>query len=295
MKSNNYDGDKLRNDMSIDLSLSHIIAEKFGVLASINQRLLDGKFLPNQSSLGLDYLLSPSKNYHLKGSIGKSIQLPSLNDLYWVPGGNPDLKPENSFNSELSFSISENVGRNMSIESELTLFRSSIKDMIVWLPLNASVWQPQNLNNVVSKGIEIYSRYSYSSGINRLFITLNYSFTDARKTNSTSGNDESVDKQLIYVPRNSGSIRIKYNYGKLSSEWWTVYTGARFIASDNSEKLDSYLLHNFSLRINLGNRKLEFNPGLSVDNIFANRYINVVAYPMPMRSFRLSASVKFGN
>jgi len=295
VNSNNYFDIKRRNDLSVDFAFDKVFFNSLGVHASAGQRILESEILPFQASLGLDYKVLPGENLHIKGSVGKAVQVPTLNDLYWIPGGNPDLTTESSFNSELSSSMAFNTGNSSAIGAEITVFRSSIKGMIVWLPLNGSIWQPRNMNNIESQGLEFEANFFYSSGEHNLKTWLNYSLTDVRKTNKTYVNDESVNKQLIYVPRNSGSLRLSYSYSKLSAEWRTVYTGKRFISSDNSEYLSSYTLHNCSLGMYGGKGKLKIRTALMIDNIFAHSYVNVIAYPMPLRSYRISLNLNFGN
>ena len=42
------------------------------------------------------------KEFLLKGSVAKLYRVPTLNDLYWKPGGNPDLKPESGLTESVS-------------------------------------------------------------------------------------------------------------------------------------------------------------------------------------------------
>lgn len=293
VSSNNYTEIITRNKQSIDLSLSKTYFSRLALLASISQSVMDGDLLALQSSLGFDFKIIPDKNYHLKGSFGKSAQVPTLNDLYWVPGGNPDLKTESSMNSELSYAMGFNIGDKSLIRTELTAYRSKIEDMIVWQPLSASVWQPQNLNRVVSRGMELNNTFRYISGKHKAGLILGYALTVARKTNLSSINDLAVDKQLIYVPKHTGSLRLEYTYSRLKTSWWMIYTGKRYIASDNSESLPDYILNNCSVSLAPGKGRIKIYPGLSVYNIFATSYTNIIAYPMPMRSYRFTLSFKF--
>ena len=41
----------------------------------------------------------------LFASIGRNYHIPSMNDLYWVPGGNPDLLAEDAWNGELGLEM----------------------------------------------------------------------------------------------------------------------------------------------------------------------------------------------
>lgn len=41
-----------------------------------------------------DWLLSKRGNLVAKASVSRNFRFPTLNDLYFLPGGNPDLKNE---------------------------------------------------------------------------------------------------------------------------------------------------------------------------------------------------------
>ena len=42
------------------------------------------------------------KELKLKGSTAYNYRFPSMNDLYWRPGGNPDVKPEEGYSYDAS-------------------------------------------------------------------------------------------------------------------------------------------------------------------------------------------------
>ena len=56
-----------------------------------------------------DYVLSEIYN-NLKGSeieyhYGTGFRYPTFNDLYWQPGGNPDLEPEKSWYQTIKYKL----------------------------------------------------------------------------------------------------------------------------------------------------------------------------------------------
>ena len=54
--------------------------------------IYDNKVIGFIPSLGTEYLIGAKRNYALKMNLSRNYHQPGLNDLYWFPGGNPDLK-----------------------------------------------------------------------------------------------------------------------------------------------------------------------------------------------------------
>jgi vitamin B12 transporter len=123
---------------------------KFGHLAlnlSARQAWVDQSSIPLTSSFGLRYL---KDKWDLHASIAKMYRLPTLNDLYWNPGGNADLKPEEGWMWDAGLNL-----RDEPIEVGLTYFWNRYQDMIVWQPTDMGYWSPLNRNLLSNQGIEL--------------------------------------------------------------------------------------------------------------------------------------------
>ena len=69
------------------------------VQADLRQEFVFRPSPPLTPKLGLELeLLKNSLTLH--GSIGRNYHIPSMNDLFWVPGGNRNLKPEDAISYE---------------------------------------------------------------------------------------------------------------------------------------------------------------------------------------------------
>jgi outer membrane cobalamin receptor len=295
VNTNNYENAIDRNQISVEASMSKVILDRVGLYVSLNQEILDNKLLSLSPSLGLDVSLVEDHDYHIKGNIGRSNHLPTLNDLYWLPGGNPDLKTETAGNVELTFSFRDNLFRILQISSSITAYYSSIDNMIVWLPESGFVWSPQNILKVRSRGIEIDNVIDYRIENHVFKLFYSYYFTDVSRQNSLGADDQSAGKQLVYVPKSMASVSFLYGYNDFRVSWRSSYTGIRYTTDDNSESLSSYWLSDLSIKYQFSLESVSFDAGLSCNNLFNVDYQNVVNYPMPWRSFTLSLSFKFGN
>ena len=69
------------------------------------------------------------KPLKLKVNAAKVYRLPTLNDLYWSPGGNPNLKPEEGFTYEGSFELKIPY-HHFLLETEMTYFNKNITNWI---------------------------------------------------------------------------------------------------------------------------------------------------------------------
>jgi iron complex outermembrane receptor protein len=87
------------------------------------------------------------------GSIARNSHTPTLNDLYFIPGGNPNLRSENGIQTEIGCT-KEFLVCQIHLRTGISLFHSGIKDWIVWLPTFQGYWEPMNVEKVVSKGLE---------------------------------------------------------------------------------------------------------------------------------------------
>ena len=73
-------------------------------------------------SLGSSYQFN--KLYNLKLNVSRNFRIPTFNDLYWETGGNPDLKPESSYQAEIG-----NVFTFKDISLTQTFYYIKIKDL----------------------------------------------------------------------------------------------------------------------------------------------------------------------
>ena len=100
----------------------------------------------------------------LKASNGYNHRTPTLNDLYWNPGGNPDLKDETGFSYDVSLSSNSAIGL-FKFDSEITYYRMDVKNWIMWVPKgNGYIWEPVNFSDVVSQGIEFDLKVELPTG-----------------------------------------------------------------------------------------------------------------------------------
>ena len=91
----------------------------------------------------------------VKASVSRNYRFPTLNDLYFLPGGNPDLKNEHGFSYDAG--VSFDVGKKgvYKLGGSASWFDSYIDDWIIWLPTTKGFFSPRNVKKVHAYGVEV--------------------------------------------------------------------------------------------------------------------------------------------
>ncbi|MEG1763326.1 MAG: TonB-dependent receptor plug domain-containing protein, partial [Bacteroidales bacterium] len=293
-KSNYYQALHSRLQIGIYAQADYQVVSRLRLYALLREELVDRKLQIPLPTLGLDYQLLQQERLFFKFSTSLNQHLPTLNDLYWQPGGNPNLKTEKSFAVEGGFSYAKSWQETWTLETDLTAYYSYINNWILWQPLNASVlWSPINLKEVMSSGLEAQLNVSYQFGPliknKRWKASEQAGYTFSRSINQKElfGGDQSVGKQLMYVP-----FHVLYSQTSVSSPWfytsWQInFVGERFVNSSNTQSLAAYCLNDFSLGQNFKYKKWGFSVEAKITNIFNTTYESVPWQPMPGRGYHL--------
>jgi iron complex outermembrane receptor protein len=221
----------------------------------------------------------------------KNVHFPNLNDLYWVPGGNPNLAPEKSVNGEFNIHKEGEAFHFMNYEMEAAVFYGEVDNWILWQPTDKSYWEAQNIKAVTHSGMDV--SLSLSKKIN----SWTYKFQSGYQFVSAINKDvedESLNKQLIYTPKHLGNAlaRIDYNKGWLQANY--TYTGKRYITTSNTSYLPAYDLINVSGGAEIkmkGTKGILFQ--LDVNNVLGKEYMSVAYRAMPGINFQLYVKYVF--
>ena len=261
-----------------------------------NRTMLVGETFKNLApGIGTQIKLLNKEDLFFKANAGINYHYPTFNDLYWNPGGNEDLKPEYAKMLESGLSFSKPI-RKTTIKTGVTAFYSYVYDWIIWLPTDLGYWSPMNLKEVKNKGIE--TELNLTVHINKLKIigNLNYAYTQSTNMKADNDHDNSLNKQLIYVPYHKLSNSIQLHYKKMILAYTYNYTSERFITSDNNW----YLPANFISSVSISNRFVvhptwNVSGTFKVTNILGQEYQSIANRPMPGRNYLLSIIVNFNK
>ncbi len=253
----------------------------------------DYQFIPY---LGFDILLSKTEKLKLKGNIARNYHQPALNDLYWQPGGNLDLKAESGISTELGLEYKKALDRHQ-LKAEVTAYASEIKNWIMWIPSYKGYWEARNIREVSADGIEFsLSLQGKVHGINYRLMG-NYAYTrSVNKGDPLNWGDESIGKQLPYVPLHSGNALISLSWRGYTLSWQNNSYSERFTTSSNDvsrrDWLYPYYMNNLSMGKEFDIRKVDIALRLSIYNLFNESYHSVLYRPMPGRNYMLILMIK---
>ena len=273
--------------------------ERLGLSATLREEMFGDRFAPLIPALFADMLVSRTGNIMLKASATRNHKFPTLNDLYFLPGGNPNLKSEHgwSYDAGASFAFGSKRWCPMSVSGSVSWFDSRIDDWIIWLPTTKGFFSPRNVKRVHAYGIESKLNLACEP-IRDWVVDLNatYSWTPSiNQGDKVSAADQSVGKQLPYIPRHSATLTGRLTWKSWSFLYKWAFYSERYTMSSNeytiTGHLPAYYMSNISLEKSLHFRPVDLQLKLAVNNLFNEDYLSVLSRPMPGTNFEFFISI----
>ncbi|WP_340114154.1 TonB-dependent receptor [Maribellus mangrovi] len=266
---------------------------KLSLTLNLRQGFVTDFNVPFTPSVGLNYLVVSKEYWVLRflGSVARSYRVPTFNDRFWIPGGNPDLDSEKGINYELGTKWSYCNG-DISGNLKINGFYLNIEDWILWKN-GGSFWYAENVQKVKSRGLEVMTAWSYKLFGLPATSGLNYSLTSTKRIESQN-NTNAINRQMEYVPLHSGNCFTTIQWNDLDFTIDGSYTGEQYIDEEDRNVLDAYILFNtsvaYDLEINSANRFIITG---AVNNLLDVDYQSSWGYAMPGISYRLGLTYKF--
>ncbi|MBE3084959.1 MAG: TonB-dependent receptor [Bacteroidetes bacterium] len=289
IESNNYNESVRHNNASVTLSAERKKGKRFGAVILVRETLDDKLFLVPDFSAGFEFRVIRGEEHFLKLNSSRNSRIPSMNDCFWNPGGNPDLKNEYAYSYEIGYKLDHQISQSVTLSSELDYYNNYIRDMIQWRPGESYFWVADNIGSVNSSGFE--SSLSVKYLLNNLSVNLNvgYSYTRAREINN--GASETAGKQLIYIPENQANSSLHVAYKNFYTTLVTNFTGRTYTTADNSGFLQGYTINNFTSGMKFNFKKNFIDLRFKIENIFDTSYKTIAYYPQPGRTYFLILSL----
>jgi iron complex outermembrane receptor protein len=229
-----------------------------------------------------------SKHISTSFGVSRNFRVPTMNDRYWIPGGNPDLKPESSWNLEAGVKFNMHTGDLVKSVIALNLYSLMIDNMIQWVPISATLWTPQNVQKVWSRGVEVSSRSDWKyAGLNGYF-RFGYIYSPSTYKETADNQTDIIDKQLIYIPLHKVQETFFIGKGLYYTQFSFTLTGKRYVQSNNEKSLPAYTLFDWYAGTTLKTKKVNFRFQGAIRNVLNVTYQSVLYYPEPGRSFSIS-------
>ena len=284
---------KARPELSGSVSAKWRPTDRVGVSIVLREDMYGTEWTPLIPAFFVDGLLSKRGNIIAKASVSRNYRFPTLNDLYFLPGGNPDLRSERgwTYDGGLSFAIGkEGI---YSLSGSATWFESFIKDWIIWLPTTKGFFSPENIKDVHAYGIELKGNLDVALGKEwQMGVNATLSWTPSiNEGEPRTPADRSVGKQLPYVPEYSSTITGRLSWRSWSFLYKWCYYSERFTMSSNdislTGKLPPYFMSNISLERTLSFKWADLSLKGAVNNLFNEEYLSVLSRPMPGINFEI--------
>jgi vitamin B12 transporter len=290
-----YETTYLRNVFSASLAGSYNPARRMKLILQARQTVVTGTTTVPELTAGATYLLSENGRHVIKASMSRNSKLPCLNDLYWMPGGNPDLMPERSAGGEAGYSFLTIAPSGLRNSFDITLHASRVNDLIQWVPGEEGIWSAENVSSVNVRGIEGRAGAELPVNNGNINAYINYAFTRSEVASSEMTDDPSVGKQLIYTPLHVLNFNTTAGWKFVRAGITAAYESRRYTTSDNGEWLPGCFLADANLGAVAKIRKSLMTVDLKVNNIFNTSAESVQYYPMPLRTYTLKMKFTFSG
>lgn len=232
----------------------------------------------NSHYLGVGRSLNPE--WVLAASYGTAFKAPTFNDLYfpYVPflgGGNPNLKPEEASNREISLRYETG-----SIRGHLTHFDNRIQNLIQWADdgTGTDTWIPFNVAAARIRGNEFGLSIDEKSWLHRVNLT----FQDPK--------DEQTGRQLTSRAKGFATLASLYRTPTYSVGAELRLVGERYYGASATTRMSGYNLLNLTAEYRLAKDWMWFG---RVDNALDRQYAMAYTVSTPANPYRVVGRAVF--
>lgn len=247
---------------------------------------------------GSRHAISPSVDFRMRvidgldivGFARRAYRVPMFNELYYVGYGNPDLKPEDAWLTDLGVDFHRQVSRTWNLKAKVDGFYNILSNKITSAPTaeDPNIWLPYNIGKVCAIGLDLVTGTDFTYGEWKGEMDLRYSYQSAVDRTPDS---YSYGQQIPYIAKHTVTASVKASWkGYELNPRWVLKSGRNDATGNLADwnTLDVTLSKTFRLR---GPLSLGIN--IAAKNLLDCRYELVSGYPMPGRSFIGGVEMKF--
>jgi len=289
---------KGRFEESLSTSLRWRPLDIFSLGGVIREEVYGKDIVSPIPALFADVVLYRPWNLVLKASFARNYRYPSMDDLYFQPGGNPDLKPEKgiTYDGGVEWGIRHQYWM---LKGNVTAFNSFISDWILWTPNHKGYWVPSNVKKVHNYGIEASAQGEVMLSQNwKATLSANFAYTPSiNRGEEINSNDASYGKQLCYVPLVSSNFRAQLQWKQWTLTYQWVHYGRRYTTTNNeigyiTGELIPYYTSDVSLERSFSWKHFDLSTKLLCNNLLDDEYQTVLSRPLPGRNFELFIQIR---
>ncbi len=214
-------------------------------------------------------------------------RLPDFNELYWRPGGNETLQPEQARSLSLSLRWLRSLSARWQWEWLGKFTRRTADNFIQWLPAEGLSWSPRNIRKLQSWNAEAGLVLEYRRRLTSRW-QVTWALADARVS---QGEGAASWSQAWYTPRHVLSGAHEVAFGRWNFQYALYYCAARYYDFINT--LPAYTTVDTQVSYRWENDRYALSFLLSVSNLSNTQYQSVRAYAMPGRVIGTGISIQY--
>ena len=220
----------------------------------------------------------------------RAYRVPTFNELYYVGYGNPELRPEDAWLTDVGVDFNRSIAGGWTFKAKLDGFANFLTDKIISAPSpeDPNIWAPYNIGKVRSLGLDLAAGFVWQSTDCRCAFDAKYTLLSATDRTPDS---YSLGQQIPYIAKHTVVLNAEASWkGWSLIPVWQLRSGR----SDGYGDLDDWNTLDLTLAKDIKLSKTgPLSVKLSVRNMFDNRYEVSSGYPMPGRSIIGGLEYKF--
>lgn len=262
--------------------------------AAMRQEILK-KYIRPQFSTMISYT-DKRKIFTTSFSYADKFRLPDFNDLYWQPGGNKDLLPEDGFMVEYNFNLHPiKSSSKYQLNFSNSIYYSIINNNIVWSPIASGLYTPQNIKKTKHYGLESTLENTVKwNGTNAFKISVNYNFnhsTIVKESSNPNLNGHFIRYKPLHTVKSYFIFEDKYfNIGGN-----VLFVSSRFTDDENIKafRLKPYTLMDLFIAFKGYFKGADAEFSFKINNLTNTKYENLRSYAQPLRSYTISILLNY--
>lgn len=245
-------------------------------------------------TLSVAYRLLGKEALYLRAMMKHAFRIPSFNDLYYYQTGTVTLRPEKAREYDVGLTWQGQPSRFVRFMS-ITVdgYYNSVTDKIVAFP-TLYVWKMANFGKVRMSGLNA-TALSEVSLAREVGLSLMLAYSLQKSIDVTDKTKSYYKSQLPYTPKHTGNGSLVVRTPWLNVGYNVTYCGERYCLQEQtaSNRLAPYWEHGATLSREFVRKRYKVNLQATVANLTDEQYEIVKYYPMPGRSWKVTATLTF--
>jgi iron complex outermembrane receptor protein len=277
--SSGFSSDRMQNRILAQVGVEQRSA-KYKIQLLLRQEVIANQAAPIMPSVHVSKWMKNDQLVML-GQVYSNYRYPTLNDLYWNPGGNENLLPEKNIGGEVGVDV-----KSKSDAVSAYYFYSITDNWIQWLPTNLGYWTAQNIKSVERQGLEVNARKKINlNHFQQIVLSGNYTYVSAINKKVDLQNDAIAGKQLMYVPHHTIGLSANYCIKKMEVTYHQHIYSRTYIDATNTTYLPYVAPASLQIGGTLMDKNVDAYFALKIENLFNEAYQIIANQPLPGRFF----------